>query len=157
MAAILDPDVADHPLAQARGQLDIFGEGDVAGRLQQADIAAGRHGSGALIVGEGVREQDALALAQLDMPAGGDHAEVAVVGDLVGGEQDRLVFTRQLGREGGWREHEERRDSERAEPHHAPIHLASRRTRIPLSPCGPPDEGPAAPIRDSGRSGARIG
>jgi hypothetical protein len=103
-----DADVADHALPQPGGQLDEVGEGDIAGRLEQADMAARHHRAGALVVSERVGKQDALALAELDMAARRDDAEVAIVGDLVGRKQDRLVLARRVGRSRGPGEQQER-------------------------------------------------
>ena len=73
-------------------QLDEIGEDHVAGRLQQADMARGGDGIGALIVGDGVGEQHLVVLGDLDMTFGDDEAELVVVLHLVGAEQHRAFW-----------------------------------------------------------------
>ena len=49
------------------GQRDMFGEGDVAVFVEQADMAVGRHHVGVLVVGDRVGQQDAPVIVDLDM------------------------------------------------------------------------------------------
>ena len=52
----------------------------------------GGDGVGALIVGDGVGEQDLIVLAQLDMALGDCQSEILVVLQLVGGDEHRRVL-----------------------------------------------------------------
>ena len=83
-------------------QLDKIGEDDVPGRLQQADMPGSGDDIGSLIVGDGIGEQDLVALAQLDMALGDNEPEILVVLHLVGGKDHRrLLAGPRLVRRGG--------------------------------------------------------
>ncbi len=105
-----------HAVLHAVGQLDELGEDHVAARLQQPDVSGRADGLRPLVVADAVRHQNPVALGNLDIPARQDRPELAVLGDLVGLEQDRLIGSadplRGCGRDG---EHGREEDRDRAE------------------------------------------
>ena len=81
-------------MAHVAGQLHVVGEDDLAGRLQQADVAVGRHRIGPLVVGHGVGEQGSRSLGELDVAGGDDEPQLLLVAHLVGLEQNGFLAGR---------------------------------------------------------------
>lgn len=89
-------EVERHALLQPLRELEVIGEDHLAVRLEHADVAGRGHHVGMLVVCDRVREEDAIALRNLDMAARDDEPELVVVGHAIGGEQRRCGRRRSL-------------------------------------------------------------
>ena len=96
LVAEQQPDALDGGFLEVLGEFGVVGKDGVAVLVGQADIARRGDGLRLLVVGHRVGVDDAVAARDLDMAAGGDDADVAVVGDLVGDQQDRDLVARLL-------------------------------------------------------------
>ena len=83
------PDAAHDAFPHVVGQFDVIGEDDLARGLEQAHVSRRGDHVGALVVGDGIRQQHALALGDFHVARGDDHSKGFVIADLVGGQERR--------------------------------------------------------------------
>ena len=92
-----DSDGLDETLRQVALEFRIFGEQNVAGRLDKNDIARGRDDVRTLVVDDPFGPEQAALLRDLDIADGDDDAESVVEHHLVGRDDRRLVGRLDLG------------------------------------------------------------